>query len=350
LTLQHHFVNHLLSEETPSLALWEKGSGEIVLANSSFTGLWRDAVDRQAALPGFVEFISFLAEKQPGGEKKGNLREDSLLEHGDRIVDIDLMQYGWKKHFRVLLHGVDNPVSGFHGILASFTDVTEIKELERLKGEVMNIVSHELKLPLTTILGFGEMLVATLDRDEKMYAEEICSQSRRLGKMIEDFLDIARVESGRYKINRYPLDMLSVIYDAISAVTHMANRKDIELEVNVPNKVTPIMGDEPLLTQAVLNLLDNAVKFSPKNSTVYFTLQEKEDQLRISIKDEGPGVTVSDRKRIFQKFSRGEIQPEEKGFGLGLSFVKQVVDGHGGSIEVLSVSGRGAEFEMILPK
>ncbi len=350
LTLQHHFVNHLLSKETPPLALWEKGSGEMVLTNTSFTSFWYDISGNKATLPGFEEFLSFLSEKQPEDEKNEILQLDALLEHGDRVVDIDLIQGGWKKYCRVLLHGVDNPVSCFHGILASFTDVTEIKELERLKGEVMNIVSHELKLPLTTILGYGEMLTSTLENDEKTYAEEICSQSRRLGKMIEDFLDIARVESGRYKINRFPLDMLSVVYDAKSAIEHMADTKDIDLVVKVPPRVTPILGDEPLLTQAILNLLDNAVKFSPKKSRVVFSMSEQEEHLILSVRDEGPGVAFADRKRIFQKFSRGEVQPEEKGFGLGLSFVKQVVDGHGGSIEVVSGKGGGAEFVMILPK
>ena len=102
------------------------------------------------------------------------------------------------------------------GTLAVFQDVTELKELERVKDEVVSIVSHELKLPLTTILGYGEMLAMTLDGAPRQYAGEICSQSRRLNRMIEDFLDIARLESGRQRVRRYPFPPGRMLEDAVA--------------------------------------------------------------------------------------------------------------------------------------
>jgi len=350
LTLQHHFVNHLLSEETPPLILWEKSGGDVVMANSSFSQLWQEVNEGEYHLPDLNEFLNLLVKKQLGEVTQQRLQLADLLDRSDSIVDIDLKFNGKRKYSRVLIHTVENQLSDFQGVLANFTDVTEIKELERLKGEVMNIVSHELKLPLTTILGYGEMLSATLKNEQKQYADEICSQSNRLGKMIEDFLDIARVESGKHNVNRYPLDLLTVVYDVESAIRHFAKTKEIELVVDVPQMVSPVMGDEPLLTQAVLNLLDNAIKFSPEKSRVSLTLTETEKYLSLTVADEGPGIPFEERKSIFDKFSRGKQQSKEKGFGLGLSFVQQVIDGHGGKVKVGETAGGGAEFTLILNK
>ena len=350
LTLQRHFVNHLLSEETPPLILWERSGGDVVLANATFSQLWQEVVEQEGPLPDLKDFFHLLVEKQLNNTKQFCLRLDDISDKEDRVVDINLVSKGRRYYSRVLIHSVEDQVSGFQGVLASFTDVTEIKELERLKGEVMNIVSHELKLPLTTILGYGEMLSENLKSEQKQYADEICSQSNRLGKMIEDFLDIARIESGKHAVNRYPLDILTVIYDVESAIRHFAKTKGIELVVQAPHKVSHIMGDETLLTQAVLNLLDNAVKFSPEKSRVYLTLIEGETDLVLTVADEGPGIPYGERKSIFEKFNRGKRQPGEKGFGLGLSFVQRVIDGHGGKIVVGEREGGGAKFTLIFNK
>jgi signal transduction histidine kinase len=239
---------------------------------------------------------------------------------------------------------------GFTGILASFTDVTEIRELERLKSEVMNIVSHELRLPLTTIMGFSEMLSESLEGPEREYALQIQSQSARLAKMIGDFLDIARIESGKYLIHKYPFDLLSIIHDASSGVAHSAGVKDIHITYELPQKTTPLLGDESLITQAILNLLDNAVKFSPVSSRVLLSVVEKENMIEITVADEGEGIADIEKPKVFDKFIRGTGQVQGSGFGLGLSFVKEVVEGHSGEVRVGDSEFGGAEFIILLPK
>jgi CHASE2 domain-containing sensor protein/nitrogen-specific signal transduction histidine kinase len=352
LTLQNGFINHLLSEETPPLILWQKDKGDIVLANQRFSILWETVINpgkREPKLDQFFDFINPILVTDKKADKNVALQN---FEYGviDRIFDIFTSSKGKKSYHRVVIHKVTDTILGFDGVLASFTDVTEIRELERLKGEIMNIVSHELKLPLTTIMGFAEMLSESLAGPEKEFATEIRDQSNRLAKMIEDFLDIARIESGKYLINRYPFDLLNVVHDAASGVSHSAASKSIEIFYDLPKKISPLLGDESLLTQAVLNLLDNAVKFSPQHTRVLLSVTEAVNHIILRVEDAGTGIDDSEKTRIFEKFMRGANQMKESGFGLGLSFVREVVEGHAGQISVDDSELGGAMFTVMLPK
>ena len=352
LALQNGFINHLLSEETPPLILWQKESGYIVLANNLFTTLWDTTIQPGQSLPKLDTFHEFISTKIISDHKTTEIESSAEQEFGtvDRIVDILTTSAGKKAYHRVVIHNVTDKALGFTGILASFTDVTEIRELERLKSEVMNIVSHELKLPLTTIMGFAEMLSESLEGPEQEFASQIQSQSNRLAKMIEDFLDIARIESGKYLIHKYPFDLLAIIHDAASGVSHSASVKDINISYELPKKTTPLLGDESLLTQAILNLLDNAVKFSPKSSQVRLSVIEQEDNIMVLVEDTGDGIVDSEKPKIFEKFIRGAGQVQGSGFGLGLSFVKEVIEGHAGEISVEDSKLGGAKFIICLPK
>lgn len=354
LSLQNSFINHLLNHETPPLILWEKENGKVLLANEGFQAMWKEFAEVGQNLPELEIFYSFLATNGVDQASKIPVKKSQDLDNNsyisDTIIDISIRISGRKRFIRVVHHEVQDMKMGLAGIMASFTDVTEIRELERVKGEMMNIVSHELKLPLTTIMGFGEMLQERLGGKEQQFANQICDQSNRLAKMIEDFLDISRIESGGYSVNKYPFDLLASVYDAISCVTHMATNKLIDIEQEIPEKISPLLGDEVLITQALINILDNAVKFSPERSTIRIEIVEKEEIICLKIEDEGPGISDTDKKTIFQKFSRGSQQTRESGFGLGLSLVHQVIESHGGNIEVLSIVGEGTAFLITLPK
>ena len=351
LALQNGFINHLLSEETPPIILWQKKNGLLVLANHRFSNLWQTTINPGEDLPTLEEFQNFISRKIVTDTKVDD-SERQQVEFGevDRTLDISTTFAGKKAYHRVVIHNVADTELGFIGILASFTDVTEIRELERLKSEVMNIVSHELKLPLTTIMGFSEMLSESLDGAEKEYATQIHKQSSRLAKMIADFLDIARIESGKYLIHKYPFDLLAVIHDAASGVAHSAAVKNIEIGYKLPQKVSPLLGDESLITQVILNLLDNAVKFSPLSAKVMLSVVELDDTIQLVVEDSGPGIDGPEKQKVFEKFIRGAVQAKESGFGLGLSFVKEVVDGHSGNIRVEDSSLGGAQFIISLPK
>jgi len=354
MTLQNNFIKHLLSEETPPLVLWQKFDGKLVLANARFRDSWQEIFGEDASLPTLDEFGGFVAENIIKTKDSGKIefsRAWLSSKARDSIIDICSSTTKGNLFHRLLIHHVQSSVLGFAGVLVSFTNVTEIRNLERLKGDILNVVSHELRLPLTTIMGFSEMLVDTLNGPEKKYADEILRQSKRFSKMIDDFLDIARMESGRYQMKIFAYDLLAIVYDAVSGMTLRAQKKGITIDLRVPSRVSPLFGDEVLLTQAILNLLDNAVKFSPQQSVVTLTVTEMENDITVEIADQGPGISREDQQTIFEKFSRGNSQVKGDGFGLGLSFVQSVISGHKGSINVESGFNKvGSKFSFTLPK
>lgn len=351
LALQNSFIKHLLSEEAPPLVIWEKENGAVILANYRFVNLWKNLVTDDELLPDLNDFYQLVEDKSLEEESKGLLEAVQAGEKiEDYVCDICIKEQGKKVYLRVVVNEVNSTILGLEGILAGFTDVTEIRELERLKGEMMNIVSHELKLPLTTIVGFSEMLADSLTGTDRDYAREISRQSDRLARMIEDFLHIARIESGKYVINRYPFDFIAVVYDASSVVTHAALKKRIDITYNLPEKITPIWGDETLVTQVVLNLLDNAVKFSFEDSAVTVELIEQEAAIELRITDSGPGIADDEKQKVFEKFIRGDGEKKGDGFGLGLSFVQQVVENHSGNIRIEDSITGGVAFIVSFPK
>jgi len=355
LALQHHFIENILSKELPPLILWEQGSGKVILANTMFRQLWKDSAKEQADLPDMESFFSLLEQWRLDDSADPLSCPSQHTEFQACSLDIALTVNDQESFYRVNLHPVrpqqNDPESlEFMGVLALLTDVTEIKKLEQLKNEVVSIVSHELKLPLTVIQGYGEMLTSTLHGEEKLYAEKICEQSRRLNKLIIDFLDVTRLEHGRTQLRCLPLNLLDLIHEGLNLVQEPATKKDIRLNAELPRKASPILADSSLLLQALTNLLDNAIKFSPEHSAVTVTLIEEPDLMRIAVADEGPGIADDQKESIFEKFNRGKQTPGQEGFGLGLNFVHQVIQRHGGQIRVESAPTGGAVFILTLPK
>jgi len=356
LALQHHFIENILSRELPPLILWEQQSGNVILANAMFRRFWQACSPAETTLPDMKTFFSLLDKWRIDQGTDGM----ALCPAEDEPFRACSMDIGLSVEKRDLFYRVSlNPVRPkgeeiepmeFTGILALLTDVTEIRKLERLKDEVVSIVSHELKLPLTVIQGYGEMLSGALVGEEKLYAEKICEQSRRLNKLIVDFLDVTRLEHGRTELRRLPLDLLELIGEAIDLVAEPAVGKNIRINTDLPRRTSPILADATLLLQTLTNLLDNAIKFSPENSEVSVSLTEEPEQIRITIADQGPGIDDEQQQAIFEKFNRGKQVPGQEGFGLGLNFVHQVVRKHGGRITVESGHGKGAAFILTLPK
>ncbi|MGD9947485.1 MAG: CHASE2 domain-containing protein [Desulfobulbus sp.] len=336
LSLQHHFLERLLKEELPPLILWGEEDGAPIFANAAFSRLWALLNPAGGPLPSAPAFLNKIEPGNPHPRPEEMLHFQVLGSDG-------------RRYHQASFHPLLAPETGFRGLLTIIQDITEIKELERVKDEVVAVVSHELKLPLTTILGYGEMLTDSLEDAPRLYAQEICNQSRRLQRMIEDFLDIARLESGRKQVRRFPFPLGRMLEDAVAAVTPKAREKTVTLNLYQPNRTTPFVGDESLLLQAVINLLDNAVKFSPRETEVSLSLVEQAEHFQLQVRDQGPGIPMEERFRIFDKFQRID-NTDAEGFGLGLHLVKQITQRHGGKISVVEAQGSGATFELTLPK
>ncbi len=352
LSLQHHFLENLLNRELPPLILWDSESGEPVFANAAFREFWQafaplpaDAAGEGGGLPLLNRFLEHIKPRTSEGFVPQPDGKDNLLQ----LFDLQVRMPSGRRYLQGSMHRLLAPGTGFSGSLVLLQDITEIKELERVKDEVVSIVSHELRQPLTVILGYGQMLSEDLDGPARTYAQKICSQAERLNRMIRDFLDIARLESGRQQMKRLPFPLQRMVAETMETIQTAAVKKGIQVRPEVPEKTTPYRGDEALLMHALLNLLDNAVKFSAAGTVVRVSLEEEADRFVLQVADQGPGIPETERQRVFGKFQRGSRTEQDEGFGLGLHLVHQIIEGHGGTIEALAVPV-GATFEIVLPK
>ncbi len=352
--LQHHFLDNLLNRELPPLMLWDSRTGQPIFSNVAFRDLWQACCGKQSeALPDFNEFVALALElsgknagnRDPAAE--GQVRFD--LAEGQIRFDLQVRLPSGQRDFQGSIQPIAAPGTDFAGSLALLQDVTEIKELERVKDEVVSIVSHELKQPLTVILGYGQMLAEGLNGPNQVFAQKICGQAERLNRMIRDFLDIARLESGRQQIRRQPFPLDRLVTEALETVQPSAAQKGIQVQAETPDSAAPYNGDESLLAHALLNLLDNAVKFSAPGTAVTVRVREEADRFVVQVADQGPGIPDEERERVFGKFQRGSRTAKDEGFGLGLHLVHQIIEGHGGTIVALAVP-KGATFEIVLPK
>lgn len=348
--MQNDFIENILSVAFPPLVLWDRKTKKALLTNRAFDILWENSLKNLSSPPNLSKFIGMVNRRsQPGT----GFDEKLILSQSFEEVNTDIIfpdRKGVKKYYRVFLRRFSLNNGLFEGVLAGMTDVTEIKELERIKDEMVSIVSHELKLPLTTILGYGEMLETGLKGKQREYAETICKQSVRLSDLITDFLDISRLESWRTLLNIYPFDLKYVVEESISSITIAAEKKQIIINANLPTKVSPLMGDEQLLLQALVNILENSIKYSPTNTCVRVELMEKQDRFELEVTDQGPGIPVSEQETIFNKFIRRDKHAKEAGFGLGLSLVKRVVALHDGRVGVVNSEKPGTTILLTLPK
>ena len=213
-------------------------------------------------------------------------------------------------------------------------------------------MTHEIRSPLTAIQGSSELMgrYNLSEEKRKQIADMINSESKRLARMIQTFLDVERLSEGHLGLKREPFAAAAVIGACIDRVRTQAERKEIQVHA-APGLAGELNGDRELMEYAVFNLLTNAVKYSPAHTEITVTSQARGDELRISVQDQGIGVDSKELKSIFQKFYRTKRAEAsgETGSGIGLSIVEQIVKVHGGKIEVTSEVGKGSCFTVVLP-
>jgi len=243
-----------------------------------------------------------------------------------------------------------------HGVVAVFRDITKEREAARLKSEFVSKVTHELRTPLSSIRAYVEMLVDGEATDEKTRAEYydiIRSAADRLGRLIDNMLNISRIEAGTVRINKEPLSVAMVVKEGVDVTKPQAEEKNIELNVELVPLVHRIEADRDLLSQAVINLLSNAIKYTPPQGRVdvLMTADEEAKTIKIEVKDTGVGIPAEDIPKMFQKFFRVEANKEmAKGTGLGLHLVKHVVETvHSGRVTLASEVNKGSTFGIVLP-
>jgi PAS domain S-box-containing protein len=239
------------------------------------------------------------------------------------------------------------------GGVESFQDISTLKTLERERNNLISTFAHDMKSSLTIIGGFVLRLlhkVETLDgQKERRYLEIIKDESGKLEMLISDFLEFARLQTGKLRLNLSATSLDKELMELCEAYQPKVSGAGLTLTLENENALPPISGDSRQLRRVFTNLLDNAVKFSPKGGRITVSTTTGENEIRISVKDQGMGISADELPFIFDAFHRGKAGEQIKGFGLGLAAVKAIVEAHGGRVLVQSELGKGSAFTVILP-
>jgi len=227
-------------------------------------------------------------------------------------------------------------------------------ELDRTRyQQAMHFVTHEMRTPLSAIQGSSELIsrYALNDAKRKQIADLIHSESKRLARMIEVFLNVERLSAGQMELKREDIPIAQLVETCLQRARPLAERKRIGMTLEPIGTELHMTGDRELMEYACYNLLTNAVKYSPQHTVVTVSGWREDDRIRVAVRDQGIGMDQKEIKKIFQKFYRTKKAEEsgEAGTGIGLSIVQQIVEQHGGVIEVTSKPGAGSCFTLVLP-
>jgi signal transduction histidine kinase len=223
------------------------------------------------------------------------------------------------------------------------------------KSDFLAKMSHELRTPLNSIIGFTDLLTeqeSTIESRKRLaFLENVSNSARHLLSLINDLLDVAKVESGKMKMHFQPMDLRLAIENTVTSTTPLFARKKQQVEVDVPDMPMIVRADQSRVEQVLLNLLSNANKFTPEGETIVIRSRPSDDAWRIEVMDRGIGISADDQRRIFNDFEQVHTPgATANGTGLGLALVKRFMEAHGGRVDVTSDLGRGSTFAVTFPR
>lgn len=241
------------------------------------------------------------------------------------------------------------------GVVAVFRDITAEVQADRAKSEFISTVSHELRTPLTSIKGYTDLIlmgaVGELNEAQRRFLGTVRANVDRLGSLVGDLLDISRLESGRMRLEIGPVDIAEVITQVVSAMKGPFAAQRVLLNMHLVEPLPIIQGDKERITQVLLNLLENACRYTLPGGKADVLAYVENGEVRIDVADTGIGISPEDQQHVFERFFRGDhpLVQEREGTGLGLAIVKSIVEMHGGRIWLQSSLGEGSTFSFTLP-
>lgn len=238
---------------------------------------------------------------------------------------------------------------GDWAVLLLLTDLTEVQRVDAVRRDFLSNVSHELRTPLAAIRALVETMEDGVDAEESPeFLRRIRQQVERLTTLVNELLDLSRIESGAINLRPEQVELSSLVAEAASLLR--TRTEPLGVRVECESSAATVEADRAALLRVVSNLLDNAAKWSPEGGTIHVSMQEEGPLVALSVRDEGPGIPEQDLPRVFERFYKGEASRADAGTGLGLAIVKHLVRIHGGTASVESPPGQGARFTVRLPR
>jgi two-component system NtrC family sensor kinase len=243
-----------------------------------------------------------------------------------------------------------SPVPGV-GKTITIQDITHFKELDNIKNEFVHTVSHDLRSPLTAILGYVELIerVGEINAQQKDFIRRVQTSVQNITELINALLELGRIEAG-FDQKKEPVPIPMIVQYAVDGLQHQFEQKGHEVIVDMHDHLPPVFGNPVRLRQMINNLLENAIKYTPDGGQVFVRARAEGDQIILQIQDTGVGIPPADQPYIFDKLYRASNVPmDSKGTGLGLAIVKSIVENHEGRLWFDSNLGRGTTFTVVLP-
>jgi PAS domain S-box-containing protein len=276
-------------------------------------------------------------------------REYALMVERGEELEFGLTERNTERPVLLTLRVVQSggEVKGVAGVVS---DLSKVEELDRQRQEMIGMVVHDLRSPLTSIQGFAELMLGDAEGDKHEFLTIIKSESQRMKRMTDVFLDVVRLESERFELFLRSTNIADLLRYGVGAISYQASQKHIVVSVKAPTYVEGEV-DADLISRLIVNLLTNAIKYSPEKTRITATLEQYANEVRLEITDEGYGMTREQCESLFQKYQRTNEAKEKRisGTGLGLYLVKLICDAHKGSISVTSEQGKGSTFYVTLP-
>jgi signal transduction histidine kinase len=237
-------------------------------------------------------------------------------------------------------------------LAAAFNNMSaELESLERLRRDLVANVSHELKTPISALRAHLENLRDGVERPDPETLEVMLSQSERLGRLVDQLLDLSRIESGELRLNRSPVPLHALVREVLSEIEVARADRGVRMSDAVPDDLPPVIVDPERVHQVLFNLLDNAVRYTPPGGVVTVSAHAINGSCEIAVTDTGPGIAPEHLPRLFDRFYRADAARSrgDGGTGIGLAIARSMVEAHGGHIRAESRLGRGSVFTFDLP-
>jgi PAS domain S-box-containing protein len=343
------------------------------ISNASPVGLWMTDTNAQNTFVNdtWIKWTGIPFEKQLGTGWMDRVVEEDKKTAPSKFWECLLKREMYSTEFRIVrpdgqlrwcltegapYYDIDGEFAGYAG---SVTDITDIRKMEERKDDFIKMASHELKTPITSIKGYVQLLLNIYnDHNEEKFQESkpivktslntISKQVSKLTRLVSELLDLSRIESGKLELNTTSFELGELVQESVQDALYTSNKHKITVHNNFNGN---IVADRDRISQVLLNLLTNAIKYSPHESKIDVSIEGNGKNVSIKVKDRGIGINKKDQEMIFQRFYRVEGKSEQTypGFGIGLFIATEIIQRHNGSISVESNMDEGAIFTVILP-